>query len=393
MRSYLGVTLLATLLLSTAPGNTHDPRGPAKEARVLEEFDVFKDGDLLLVPVSVKGKDYLFALDTGSSVSLYDTSLRHLLGEPKGTETDLTPDGAVKLALYDPPQASLGRLALHSATPVAAADLGRLRRVSGHAIQGILGLDFLRTHVVRIDFDRGKVILLTGVGPSPGTPVRLTYQYGCPCVAVQVSGLPAPVPFAADTGCVRYGGIKAELFRRLVERGTLTPSAVTRTETVKGVSLIKKGRLEQLSFGGFTHRHLVFGESHFNMLGLPYWSRYVVTFDFPNRTVYLKKGSGFDQPARDDRSGLQLGRVSGRTLVDSVEDGCPAARAGIQPGDEIVTVAGKSVGGLRMFAIHLLLGSAGERLEVTIRRDGEVRKATMALRPPKAGAAGPPPWP
>jgi hypothetical protein len=388
MRSYLGVTLLATLLLSTAPGNTHDPRGPVKAARALEEFDVFKDGDLLLVPVTLKGKDYLFALDTGSSVSLYDTSLKHLLGEPRGAQTELTPDGGVKVTLYDPPPASLGRLALHSATPVAAADLGRLRRVSGHTIQGILGMDFLQRYTVRIDFDRGKVTFLTGVGPSPGTPVRLTYQYGCPCVAVQVPGLPAPVPFAADTGCVRYGGIQPELFRQLVERDQLTLSGVTRTETVKGVSLIKKGRLEQLSLGGFTHRHLVFGESHFNMLGLPYWSRYAITFDFPNRTVYLKKGSGFDQPARDDRSGLHLGRVSGRTLVDSVEEGCPAARAGIQPGDEIVTVAGQSVGGLRMFAIHLLLGSAGEQLEVTIRRKGEVRKATMALRPPKARAAG-----
>ena len=41
---------------------------------VPEEFAVAKDGDVLLLPVIFEGKRYSFALDTGSEVTVFDTS-------------------------------------------------------------------------------------------------------------------------------------------------------------------------------------------------------------------------------------------------------------------------------------------------------------------------------
>jgi hypothetical protein len=296
------------------------------------------------------------------------------------------------LDFYEPPAASLGRLPLRLAGPVVAADLSGMRRVSGHAVYGLLGMDGLRAHTVRIDFDRGKVAFLQEVGPDPGKPVRLAYRHGVPHVEGQVAGLPRPVLFSADTGCVRYGGLHGEPFCLLAERGQLSPSGVTRVETIKGVSLVKKGRVGRLSLGGFTHRQMVFTESHYNMLGLPYWGRYAVTFDFPRDVAYLKEGSRFAAPAAEDCSGLSLGRVGGRTVVDAVTGDCPAARAGIKAGDEVVRLAGRPAGDLRMYEIHRLLCAAEGKLGVTVRREGREWDVSMNFGPeesPKVGVTLP----
>jgi hypothetical protein len=355
---------------------------------VLQEFDVLKDGDLLLVPVTLAGKEYLFGLDTGCSVSVYDASLKHLLGKPRGAVVGATPNGDVKVALYDPPPASVGLLALRSATPVVAADLSRLRRACGHAVYGLVGMDYLKEFIVRIDFDKGEVSFLREVGPSPGRPIGLSRQGNDPFVDLPLPGLPAPVPFNVDTGCVRYGGIRAEEFGQLIERKQLALAGVTRSVTLRGVAVRRKGRLGTLSLGGFTHRGLVFEESQYSTLGLDYWSRYTVTFDFPAWTAYLKKGASFGRPAREDRSGLLLGRTGKRTVVDAVEEDSPAAVAGIKVGDEIITVAGRRAEELRMFAIHKMLCAEEGKLAITILREGQERVVSLMLGRQSKGGAG-----
>jgi hypothetical protein len=268
---------------------------------------------------------------------------------------------------------------LRSATPVVAADLGRLRRASGLAVYGLLGMDYLKGFIVRIDFDRGKVSFLREVGPGPGRPVSLSRRGDVPFVDLRLPGLPDPVPFDVDTGSVRYGGIRVEEFRQLVERKQLALSGVNRSVTLKGVTASRKGRLATLSLGGFSHRGLVFEESQYSILGLDYWSRYTVTFDFPSGTAYLKEGANFGRPAREDRSGLLLGRTGKRTVVDAVQEGSPAALAGIRAGDEVIAVAGRRAEGLRMLAIHKLLCAAEGRLAITVRREGQDRDVSLAL--------------
>jgi hypothetical protein len=63
-------------------------------------------------------------------------------------------------------------------------DLGKLREAAGLKFDGILGMDFLRNHVVRIDFDNDEVNFLRSVGPNPGVRVPVIFQGNWPCVAV-----------------------------------------------------------------------------------------------------------------------------------------------------------------------------------------------------------------
>ncbi len=73
---------------------------------------------------------------------------------------------------------------------------------------------------------------------------------------------------------------------------------------------------------------------------------------------------------RGDTLNLTLKRA-GSTLSVSLkrEPGSPAANAGVQPGDEIVAVAGQPlVASKGEEASQLLFGKSGDRLQVTLQR-------------------------
>jgi len=73
-----------------------------------------------------------------------------------------TPNGEMEIKLCDSPKASLGRLSLPTNVPMAVLDLKKARQGCGHDMYGILGMDFLKNHIVRIDLDLGKVAVSCG---------------------------------------------------------------------------------------------------------------------------------------------------------------------------------------------------------------------------------------
>lgn len=80
-------------------------------------------------------------------------------------------------------------------------------------------------------------------------------------------------------------------------------------------------------------------------------------------------------PAQAER--LTDGRPG--ALVDGVEPGSPAERAGLQPGDVIVAVGGQEVSTVGELIIGIRQAGVGEPVEVTYVRDG--RELTVTLQP------------
>jgi hypothetical protein len=79
---------------------------------VLEQFDVNTNGDELTAPVNVGGRSYRFVLDSGSYLTAVDSAFRAELGEVKDLVLADTPNGCQAIALFDPPDAFVGRLSL-----------------------------------------------------------------------------------------------------------------------------------------------------------------------------------------------------------------------------------------------------------------------------------------
>jgi hypothetical protein len=198
--SLLLTAFTVALLTAWSPGQDTKP------GDVIEEFDVARDGDALVLPGSVNGKHAQFLLDTGASGCMFDKTL--LPGKSQKSRELFTPNGTIHLDLFEPPTARVGTQPLSFSEPVVGLDLQKIREVSGREIAAILGMDFLDSHIVQIDFDRGKVVLRKTLPADVGTPCNLVPgKGGLPHVWGTVEGW-VQETFMVDTGCIGSGSGK-----------------------------------------------------------------------------------------------------------------------------------------------------------------------------------------
>ncbi|HEX5470388.1 MAG TPA: aspartyl protease family protein, partial [Lacipirellulaceae bacterium] len=158
----------------------------------------------MLLPVNMHGARYFFEVDTGATRLCFDRSLRPMLGMVRESETIGTLGGPLRCELFEAPDALLGPLHLRLPPPgvtplVACLDQEHRRLGSGHDVRGIIGTNFLRRHVVRIDFDRGKLSFLKAVGKEPGRPVPILFDEGKREVQARLPGMGDSM-FLIDTG-------------------------------------------------------------------------------------------------------------------------------------------------------------------------------------------------
>jgi hypothetical protein len=250
---------------------------------------------VISVPVTFHGRDYAFIIDTGSSLTVYDSFFKPHLGELVDTNTANMGAGKASLPLYHAPKARVGHLSLQSVTPVGCTDLSvvreAVRQVSGQEIYGIIGMDFLRNHVLRIDFEK-KTLCFSSPGSGTGEDLGQRFDIdlhseGVPTILAKLSK-DIEVPFLLDTGDASTGDLEAELFERLRAEGAVEITGSARCATGSGYRETWEGRLNRLALGPYRHDGLRLYKSHWNGLGLGYLARYSVTFDFPNSAVYLK---------------------------------------------------------------------------------------------------------
>jgi hypothetical protein len=375
MRSALLLPLMSlTIALALAHGTSlaqdHveiDPR------QVLAEFDIYKDGDWILLPVEIAGKTYRFVVGTGFTYTALDTSLAGLLGTPVATD-------GTGINLYLEPNGKVGKMSLQTGQPARTADLTHLRKASGHAIDGVLGMSFLSTKVVHLDFDRGKLYFLRSRCTQAGESCPLHFNLdNLPLVDVDVPGA-GTRQFLLSTGqggC-GSGALDRQTFADLLRNGLMTGVGQIWSASLNRAEMKQRGEIRGLSLGPISLPPMIFNESASNVLGLGFLLRFKVTFDFPGRRLYLAKSRHFDLPDRIDRSGLHVLREHGVTIVAVVDQGSPAEASGIRPGDVLTEVDGKNVGQLRMKPFRQLLAKS-EAIPVTIRRGQKQIVVTLGL--------------
>jgi hypothetical protein len=272
---------------------------------IIECFSVASDGDLLLLPVKLKGKSYLFMLDTGAPSTCFDTELQTMLGEP----IDNFDEEGITYPLFRAPDASLGKLSLQHKRydDVQCRDLSQLRKESGLDVRGIIGMDFLRDHAFTFDPDRGQVRFLRSLQSVKGKPLPISWRSdlpGLPFVDVRIPGISSGARFLIDTGgCgTCSGSITRPLFGALAQAGGIRIVGKVFSSDLHGTQTERVGWLRAMVLGNKNQSNLLFTESRVNILGLNYWSRYVSTFDFARGVMYLQESRRFNEPDALERS-------------------------------------------------------------------------------------------
>ncbi|HQU46315.1 MAG TPA: aspartyl protease family protein [Pirellulales bacterium] len=374
----LAVFVVSVLVAALAPIHANGD-GPN---RVVEQFDIPRDGGLATVPVTIKGRRYEFFVDTGSNVTVCDKSLQPLLGTPVARTRASTAHGFMASLVFRSSEMAVGRIPIKDGMHLLVSDLTLMRQADDADICGILGMDFLGAHVVSFDFDRGQLRFLASADGLSGRRLALAVKGGIPRITAAVRQV-GEIEFIIDTGRggLTTGMMSRAIFADLLKRRVVLEGGTAITATPNGRTASRSGLLTGLSVAGFEHADLIFDQTaDYSVLGLGYWSRYTATFDFPNATLYLTPSQRFDRRDLRDMSGLHLLRINGQATVYSVDVGSAAEQRGIRARDCVLTVDDVDASRTRLEAVRQMLCAEGASVRLTIRRGEKTEAVVLSLR-------------
>ena len=361
------------------PGRCFAQPGRGKE---LAQFRITRYGNRIILPVTFKGREYWFLLDTGCSTTIFDSSFKRDLGERQGKTKVRTPRNVVKAEVYNAPEAYLGPLNLKSCAGVLCLDVEKAGYAEGKKISGLIGMNFLRKFMVHIDFDVDRISFIESVR---GEKLR----WGQSCELFSESGglaflkakvfFDIPVTFMIDTGHSGTGSLDERTFRRILSQKkakTIEASFMT----MAGVIKEREARINNLSIGSLHYRDLIFSELDSSILGLEFLGRHQVIFDFPNRRLYLEEGRNYRRRDQRDMSGLRLAKVYDKVVVYSVEVDSPAAKAGLKAGDIIIKIGHKLAIQHDIWVFRRdLMAMDGTKIDITYERAGKRKETSFVL--------------
>ena len=251
-------------------------------------------GGLLFVTLRLETGEMLpFVVDTGCPVTIFDKSLEPKLGSRLGAGTSLNFGVKREIGIYAAPRLYLGSTRLQLAgTNILACDCKQLPSNTDQPIMGFLGMDVLEHYCLQLDFATGRMRFLdpeTANKKGWGKPFPLTdLGDGCFIVGENLAGANG-LGSLVDTGCSYDGWLVPGLFQQWTNQAHLPADGAARSPD----GLLGGEVYSDIDLHGLDAKLLLTDDSHikFNGIGLHFLSRHLVTFDFPERTLYLRHTS------------------------------------------------------------------------------------------------------
>ncbi|WBO82803.1 aspartyl protease family protein [Hymenobacter yonginensis] len=407
-----GVCLL--LLLGAASGavaqSSDLPFRLEKPGKQQVRLPFYFQRNLIIVEVKLNGAGpYNFLLDTGVATSIItDPSLTPLLRLRPGAEVyrvaGVGEEEPLEAHYADSIRVTLpGIVAPALPFLVLSADVLNLSGYVGMPIHGILGYDIFRSFVIEIEPNATQLVLHAPAGYQPRrgrrwTRVPLTLERRKPYLTVPVGltdSLTLPLKLVLDTGAGHALSIETTSDPRL-----RVPEQRLRSQLGRGLSGAINGylgRVRSLQLGRYQLQTLLtsFPEANSAALrtdvprngniGFELLKRFDLVIDYSRREVWLRPNALYHDPFEHDMCGLELlatGQQYRNYIVMQIEDGSPAAMAGIQPKDELLSVNLQPAAAISLTELSRIFHSGnGRMLLLVLRRpDGELYTTQVRLQ-------------
>ncbi len=233
------------------------------------------------------GEELPFFVDTGTAATLFDKSLEPKLGKRFGTKTFWNFSTKSKVGVYAAPNLYLESTRLRTGRRVYSGDFRQLSQKAGRPVMGILGMDCLRHYCIQLDFEAGKMRFLDPAHADvaiPGTafpltfsfPVRLPFIHHGSLAGGKDIDLLVDTGYDADGACASGRPQRQPREQKSREKGQAVNQEPVYTSLAKCI------------WNGETYTNLLIGKEK-DLIGLRFLARHLVTFDFPNRRMYLKQ--------------------------------------------------------------------------------------------------------
>jgi hypothetical protein len=270
------------------------------------------------------------------------------------------------------------------------------KAIEGIPVDGMLGFELFARFAVRLDYGARTMTLWDPARFDPkgaGTAVPFVFYDHLPAVRGYIDDMPAR--FDIDTGSRVEVDVTSPFVARMNLRARYTPGISTITGWgVGGASRSYVVRIPSLTLGTVRADDVVAGLSeakggsisdpnYEGNVGSGFLKRFVVTFDYAHKTMYLRP---LAPPPADagsfDRSGLWINAADRGFEVTAVAAGTPAAEAGLAAGDLITAIDGEPARseGLSDARAALRALPAGSRVTLAVRRGDVERTVGLTLR-------------
>lgn len=278
-----------------------------------------------------------------------------------------------------------------------------IEEVVGTRVDGILGAEFFRNQILRINYSKGEI---TVIAPEKfkSSMVKnyhkmdIELRSGKPYLICRTEvnpGMPVNARMLIDTGAgltalLHYNTDSLLNYKGLLVKGSLGKGLGGDIEGYMGkIHRLEMGPLyfnSVISSFQALDEALMSGEKivRNGLIGNILLERFDLFIDFRDSVLYVKPKRNYNKEFVYDRSGLLVfafGKKLDSYYVKYVTEGSPAAEAGIQPGDVILKAGFLSYKWFSLKHLNKILsGKPGKKIKIRLKRCDQILNKELVLR-------------
>ncbi len=384
------VTTLVLLPSGSRPISDHGGNTPV-------EMDFELVGGRIYVPAEVGGHKTSAVLDTGSGSTVMDLGRANEWSIASKGDLNVSGTGsnAVTGKVLDNATAIIGGITI----PIPfAIPLEPLAAAEGRRMEVIVGAQFFQSHIVEIDYSKHHLRIFdmaADVHPV-GDILTINLVGGLPHIylIMRIGSVEYSLEGMVDTGATG-GALTAKFLKthhpaaRMTEKigigggvGGMNEGRYFRPDILKigSVSLSQPMIIATETTGGLEGE-----DSKYDInFGSELLQRFLVTFDYPHKRIFLKPNERVAAPFEVDKAGMQI-YAEGADLrtfrVHAVIPGSSSEIDGISSGDIIETIDGSQASKFTLQDLRTLFRSSSvTKWELGIRRGDQLLKITVTAK-------------
>jgi hypothetical protein len=387
--------LVKTIILLLICVQLHAQETEFPPAKLLTSFKFEQlTGGIVILHATLNGfKDTLnFILDTGSGgISLDTLTASYYKLTMEASDRTIRGIGGIKQVHFYKggtlhfPGLDVEKLDFH------INDYEILSEVYGMRVDGIIGYSFLRRFIVAID-NNTQIISIYTPGkyryPKSGTflnPVFATIPITRHEVIDENSYL---LNFYFDTGAGMCLLISDRFTNDSVFISKKKKIVDTQVEGLLGKINMRLTTLKRIKIGPYKFSKVplhIYYDS-LNILGYPAISgllgsdllrRFNMVINYPEKIIHLTPNTHLRDPFDYSYTGMNFYFVDSRVLITEVQQGSPAEKAGIVPGDIIFGVESNFSNNIQQY--KALLQNAGEKVRILLLRNNQPKMIELKI--------------
>ncbi|MFA5908078.1 MAG: PDZ domain-containing protein [Vicinamibacterales bacterium] len=386
------ITLSTLVIVASTPTNASQTASAPEPSVVSAKFDM-EGLSQFLVPVRVNDVSFWCSLDSGGSwvlsidrVKALNAGLRpNRTGSSAGVGTEVVRDDRV-----DGVTVALGSVILHDRTivlrpfPAITPDM-----------DCVMGLALLQDYVVEFDYLGARLRIFDAKSFRPSSkaaPVRFNIdRFRNPYLETRLSLGKADeirANLMLDTGASYYSAVLMHSFiagNNILNRLGRVVQEVSHTPNLA----LAATRLARMAVGPFEVAEPVsaliqtpsVGIIHDGLVGAGFFRRFTATFDYTRQQLWLESNGRLAERQQFDASGVEFRHAENDAFaVLAIAPDSPGAMAGLEAGDVLLEIDGRSATGMALAEIKARLSRPGTTCVLRINRKGAMRTATLQLK-------------